>query len=395
MSFSEGMNGYYGEFGGAFVPELLRQNIIQLEAALSETLESTSFQSVYRQLLRDYVGRPSPLYFAERLSEELGVAVYLKREDLNHTGSHKINNALGQVLIAKHMRKKRIIAETGAGQHGVAVATVCARFGIECVVYMGALDCERQAANVARMRYLGASVRAVETGTRTLKDATNEALRDWIAHPADTYYLIGSAVGPHPYPYLVAQLQSVISSEIRSQFQELTGAERPPACIVACVGGGSNAIGAFFHFLNDLRTHLVGIEAAGQGLHSRLSAATLTLGLPGVLHGSRTIVMQDEDGQITEAHSISAGLDYPGVGPQHAHLFKNGRVQYKSVTDVEALSAAAQLTRLEGIIPALESAHALAYLPVLKSHGFSEIVVCLSGRGDKDLPTYLKSHGAE
>lgn len=387
MNYQVDEQGFYGAFGGAFVPEMLYPNILELQLRSSEIVLSNCFKRKFKQLLRDYVGRPSPLYAAPRLSAQVGFPVYLKREDLNHTGSHKINNALGQILLAQELGKTRIIAETGAGQHGVATATACALLGLECVVFMGAVDVARQAPNVARMKLLGAQVIPVESGSRTLKDATNEALRDWIGHPADTHYLIGSAVGPHPYPALVAHFQSVISEEITAQLETQTGRTAPDA-VVACVGGGSNAIGAFAAFLDKPAVKLYGVEAAGQGLTSGRSAATTALGRVGVLHGSKTLVMQTADGQIEEAHSLSAGLDYPGIGPQHAHLHHTGRVHYVSVTDDEALAAALQLTRLEGIIPALESAHALAYLPKLDLPPDGLAVLCLSGRGDKDAALY-------
>ena len=386
--------GYFGQFGGAFVPEMLHRNVHELAGAYLGVIESESFKAEFKELLRDYAGRPSPLYPAKRLSTRYGFNVYLKREDLNHTGSHKINNTIGQILLAKHLGRKRVIAETGAGQHGVATATVCALMGIECVVYMGELDTERQRPNVERMRYLGASVVPVKSGSRTLKDATNEALRDWIAHPSDTHYLIGSVVGPHPFPDMVARFQSVISEEMRAQLKEKTGNELPDY-VLACVGGGSNAMGSFYHFLNDPSVNLIGVEAAGQGITSGKSAATTALGRAGVLHGSRTLLMQTADGQIEEAHSISAGLDYPGIGPQHAHLHATKRVTYVSVTDQEAVDAAGMLSRTEGIIPALESAHAVAYLEKLKAPAGSTVAVCLSGRGDKDMETYLRLFNAE
>jgi tryptophan synthase beta chain len=386
-SFHLDQHGYFGEFGGAFVPEMLRPNVQELQREYLRILEDREFQSKFRTLLRDYVGRPTPLTFAARLSKKLGSPIYLKREDLNHTGSHKINNAIGQILLAQKLGKRRIIAETGAGQHGVATATVCALMNLECVVYMGEVDMQRQAPNVGRMRMLGAEVRSVTSGSRTLKDAANEALRDWIANPTTTHYLLGSAVGPHPYPDLVARLQSIISEEIRDQFHKLH--QGLPPRVIACVGGGSNAIGAFYHFLDSPEVELFGVEAAGEGLKSGHSAATLALGAPGVLHGSYSIVMQDGDGQISEAHSISAGLDYPGIGPQHAALHAAKRVQYLSITDNEALRAAQDLAQLEGIIPALESAHALAALQVLPKSS-KPCVVCLSGRGDKDMECYLR-----
>ena len=377
-------DGFYGDFGGAFIPELLYPNVEELRTSYLEIMGSDGFKAEFERLLRDYVGRPTPLFPAHRLSERYGAEVLLKREDLCHTGAHKVNNTIGQILMARHLGKKRIIAETGAGQHGVATATVCALMGMPCIVYMGAVDVERQAPNVARMRMLGAEVRPVHSGSRTLKDATNEAIRDWINHPDDTHYIIGSVVGPHPYPDMVARFQSVISQEIKTQIS------RSPDYVVACVGGGSNAIGAFYHFLEDTEVQLVGVEAAGEGVDSGKTAATIALGKPGVLHASMSYLMQDSDGQIIEPHSISAGLDYPGIGPVHAHLHATGRVHYGSVTDTEALQAGALLAQLEGIIPALESAHALAYLDKMQFKPDDLVVVNLSGRGDKDLDTYHK-----
>lgn len=381
--------GYYGAYGGAFIPEMLFPNVEELQNNYLRIIESPGFQKQFRALLRDYVGRPSPLYFAPRLSEKYGGYIYLKREDLNHTGAHKINNTLGQILLARELGKKRIIAETGAGQHGVATATACARFGLECTVYMGEVDIERQAANVERMKLLGAKVCPALSGSRTLKDATNEAIRAWIADPVGTYYLIGSAVGPHPYPDLVARLQAVISEEIKSQFGQLGGKPAPDR-IIACVGGGSNAIGAFYHFLDDENVELIGVEAAGHGLKTGKTAASIALGKKGIIHGNLTYLMQDEDGQITEPHSISAGLDYPGIGPIHAHLQDVGRVRFLAVTDQAAVDAGLELARLEGIIPALESAHALAALSQIEIQQDEHIIINLSGRGDKDLPTYQK-----
>jgi len=396
MKYSVSPDGFYGDFGGAYIPEMLYPNVEDLRLKYLEILESDEFRKEYLELLRDYVGRPSPLYLAKRLSEKYGANIYLKREDLNHTGAHKVNNTVGQILLAKKLGKKRIIAETGAGQHGVATATVCALMDLECIVYMGKTDVERQAPNVARMTMLGATVVPVVSGNMTLKDATNEAIRDWINNPLDTYYLIGSVVGPHPYPDLVARLQAVISEEIRSQLNEKIGTELPDY-VMACVGGGSNAAGAFYHFLNDEQVKLVAVEAAGLGVHTEHSAATTALGQTGVIHGSKTILMQDQDGQITEPYSLSAGLDYPGIGPLHAWLFKSGRGQFLSATDEEALAAALELTRLEGIIPALESAHALAALPKMSFKPTDVVVVNISGRGDKDMDAYLKyfaEHGA-
>ncbi|MBJ6109569.1 tryptophan synthase subunit beta [Hymenobacter sp. BT523] len=382
--------GYYGEFGGAFIPEMLYPNVEELRTRYLDILAEPDFQTELQQLLRDYVGRPTPLFAARRLSERYGTRVFLKREDLCHTGAHKINNTVGQILLAKRLGKKRIIAETGAGQHGVATATVCALMGLPCVVYMGAVDIERQAPNVARMRLLGAEVRRAESGSQTLKDATNEAIRDWIANPVDTHYIIGSVVGPHPYPDLVARLQAVISEEMRAQLLEKTGSELPNY-VVACVGGGSNAAGAFYHFLDEPAVRLIAVEAAGHGIHSGHSAATSVLGTPGIIHGSKTLLMQDEHGQITEPYSLSAGLDYPGIGPLHAHLGASGRAEFIAITDDDALAAVSELSRLEGIIPALETAHALAALGQLGAGPDDVVVVNLSGRGDKDLETYLKN----
>ena len=381
--------GYYGEFGGAFVPEVLYKCTEDLRLAYREILESSEFQEEFRSLLRDYVGRPSPLYEAKRFSEKYGARIYLKREDLNHTGAHKINNALGQILLARRMGKTRIIAETGAGQHGVATATVCALMNMPCRVYMGQTDMERQRPNVERMRMLGAEVYSVTSGNMTLKDAVNDAIRDWCCHPPDTFYIMGSAVGPHPYPDIVARLQSIISEEIKQQLPEKTGRDYPDY-LMACVGGGSNAIGAFYHYLDDERVKLVAAEAGGQGADTPFTAATIHSGTVGILHGSRTLVLQTEDGQVIEPYSISAGLDYPGIGPVHAHLAQTGRATIYSVNDDEALRAAYELTRLEGIIPALESAHILAVLPKMKFRPEDVVVVNVSGRGDKDLETYLK-----
>jgi tryptophan synthase beta chain len=380
--------GYYGRFGGAYIPEMLYPNVEELRTRYLEIMNEAAFQKEYRSLLKDYVGRPSPLYLAGRLSAKYNAPIYLKREDLNHTGAHKINNTIGQILLAQRLGKRRIIAETGAGQHGVATATVCALKGIECIVYMGEKDIARQAPNVARMKMLGAKVIPAVSGSKTLKDATNEAIRDWINNPVDTHYIIGSVVGPHPYPDMVARFQSVISEEIRAQLREKTGSELPTH-VIACVGGGSNAAGTFYHFLDDTSVELIAVEAAGQGVHSGKSAATTQLGKPGVLHGSRSYVMQTEDGQVVEPHSISAGLDYPGIGPLHAYLYDSGRATFLSATDDEALKAAFELTRLEGIIPALESAHALAALDQLQFNEKDTVVLCLSGRGDKDMATYM------
>ena len=381
--------GYYGKFGGAYIPEMLHRNVEELKNRYLEIMNETSFQNEFRELLHDYAGRPTPLYFAQRLSQQYGTTIYLKREDLCHTGAHKINNTIGQILLAERLGKKRIIAETGAGQHGVATATVCALKGVECIVYMGEKDIERQAPNVARMKMLGAKVIPAVSGSKTLKDATNEAIRDWINNPNDTHYIIGSVVGPHPYPDMVARFQSVISEEMRKQLLEKTGHEIPDY-VIACVGGGSNAAGAFYHFLDEPSVQLIAVEAAGHGINSGFSAATTQLGKPGVLHGSKSLVMQTEDGQVVEPHSISAGLDYPGIGPLHAHLHDTGRAKFLSATDDEALTAAFELAKLEGIIPALESAHALHALKILKFTKIDKVVVCLSGRGDKDLSTYMK-----
>lgn len=381
--------GYYGPFGGAYVPEMLYPNVAELRDSYLRLLDEPGFQREFQQLLADYVGRPTPLFLARRLSAELGTTVYLKREDLCHTGAHKINNTIGQILVAQRLGKRRIVAETGAGQHGVATATVCALMGLECIVYMGAIDMERQKPNVDRMRMLGATVRPATSGSQTLKDATNEAMRHWISNPTDTHYIIGSVVGPHPYPDMVARFQSVISAEIISQLLAHTG-RATPDYVLACVGGGSNAAGAFYHYLDEPGVRLVAAEAAGQGLTSGHSAATTALGKPGILHGSSTILMQTADGQVTEPYSISAGLDYPGIGPQHAQLFATGRAEFLPITDRQALDAAFQLSRLEGIIPALETAHALACLPLIKARPDEVVVVCLSGRGDKDLATYTK-----
>ena len=380
--------GYYGQFGGAYIPELLRANIDELRENYLKIINSEKFQNDYKRLLDNYVGRPTPLTKVGNLSERFGTNIYLKREDLTHTGAHKINNTVGQILIAKYMGKTRIIAETGAGQHGVATATVCALFGLECVVYMGALDIERQAPNVARMKMLGAKVVPAISGNQTLKDATNEAIRDWIANPY-SYYLIGSVVGPHPYPDMVTRLQSIISKEIREQLTKETGNPNPDY-VIACVGGGSNAAGAFYHYLDEEEVKLVGVEASGLGVESGETAATIAIGDVGFIHGSKTLLMNDDDGQITEPYSISAGLDYPGVGPLHAYLAETGRTQFLSVTDQEALNAAKILAQSEGIIPALESAHALAALEKIKFTKDDVVVVNLSGRGDKDMETYMK-----
>ncbi len=382
-------HGYYGEFGGAFIPEMLYPNIEELRQVYRQVEADPDFQHEFRQLLRDYVGRPTPLYLAKRLSAHYGTTIYLKREDLCHTGAHKINNTIGQILLAKRLGKNRIIAETGAGQHGVATATVCALMGIECIVYMGEVDIKRQAPNVARMRMLGAEVRPATSGSKTLKDATNEAIRDWINHPENTHYIIGSVVGPHPYPDMVARFQSVISEEMQTQLQEVIGRSYPDA-IIACVGGGSNAAGAFFHYLNDERVRLIAVEAAGKGIDTGKSAATSVLGSRGIIHGSRTLLMQTNDGQIVEPHSISAGLDYPGIGPLHAHLIASGRAEAIAITDEHAMQSAFQVSRTEGIIPALETAHAFSALDQMTYGKEDVLVVCLSGRGDKDLGMYME-----
>lgn len=382
-------NGYYGEFGGAFIPEMLYPNVEELQKNYLKIIESEDFQKEYQDLLKNYVGRATPLYFAKNLSQKYNTQIYLKREDLNHTGAHKINNALGQALLAKRLGKNRIIAETGAGQHGVATATACALLGLECIVYMGEIDIQRQAPNVARMKMLGAEVIAATSGSKTLKDAVNEALRDWINNPSTTHYVIGSVVGPHPFPDLVARFQSIISKEIKEQLFEQTGRQNPDY-IIACVGGGSNAAGTFYHFVEEENVKIIAAEAGGFGINSGKSAATTFLGTLGVLHGSKSLVMQTEDGQVIEPHSISAGLDYPGIGPFHAHLFKEKRAEFFSINDDDALQSAFELTKLEGIIPALESAHALAVLDKKKFNQDEIVVICLSGRGDKDMETYLK-----
>lgn len=386
-SFQVDERGYYGDFGGAFIPEMLYPNVEELRSRYLDIIADPSFQAEFHALLKDYVGRPTPLFKAERLSAKYNTNIYLKREDLCHTGAHKVNNTIGQILVAKRLGKHKIVAETGAGQHGVATATVCALMGMECIVYMGAIDIERQAPNVARMRMLGATVVAAQSGSKTLKDATNEAMRHWINNPVDTHYIIGSVVGPHPYPDMVARFQSVISEEMRRQLQEKEGRDYPDY-VIACVGGGSNAAGAFYHFLDEPRTQLIAAEAAGQGVSTGHSAATTFLGKPGVLHGSKSLLMQTEDGQVIEPYSISAGLDYPGIGPMHAHLFKTGRAKFYDITDEEALEAALECSMLEGIIPALESAHALAVFGKLNAKPNEVVVVNLSGRGDKDLSTY-------
>lgn len=386
--FAVDTNGFYGEFGGAYIPEILYDNVETLKNSYLDIINDPSFQKEYNDLLKDYAGRPSPLYLANRLSQKYGCKIYLKREDLNHTGSHKINNALGQILIARRMGKTRILAETGAGQHGVATATVCALMNMECIVYMGATDVARQKLNVQKMEMLGATVVPVTSGNMTLKDATNEAIRDWCSHPSDTYYVIGSTIGPHPYPDMVARLQSVISEEIRKQLLEKEGRETPDY-LIACVGGGSNAAGTIYHFIDEPQTKIVLAEAAGKGIDSGESAATIHLGRLGIIHGCKTLLMQSEDGQIEEPYSISAGLDYPGIGPMHAHLAQIGRSEVLAVTDNEAMEAAFELTKLEGIIPAIESAHALGALNKKQFNADDVVVLCLSGRGDKDMETYI------
>ena len=388
MNYNVDEKGYYGEFGGAFIPEMLYPNVEELRQNYLKVMAEPEFKKEFHQLLKDYVGRPSPLYFAKRLSDKYNTKIYLKREDLNHTGAHKINNTIGQILMAKRLGKTRIIAETGAGQHGVATATVCALMGLECIVYMGEVDIARQAPNVARMKMLGAKVVPALSGSRTLKDATNEAIRDWINNPVNTHYIIGSVVGPHPYPDMVARFQSVVSEEIQWQLKEQEGTTKPNY-VIACVGGGSNAAGAYYHFLEDTDVKLIAVEAAGLGVDSGESAATSVLGKEGIIHGSKTLLMQTMDGQITEPYSISAGLDYPGVGPMHAHLYKSGRAEFIAITDDEAMTAGLELCQLEGIIPAIESSHALAVFDQKKFKPNDIIVVSLSGRGDKDLNTYI------
>ncbi|HIC30286.1 MAG TPA: tryptophan synthase subunit beta [Flavobacteriaceae bacterium] len=389
MNYNINEKGYYGEFGGAFIPEMLYPNVEELRQNYLKIMTEPSFKAEFDQLLKDYVGRPSPLYFAKRLSEKYNTKIYLKREDLNHTGAHKINNTIGQILMAKRLGKNRIIAETGAGQHGVATATVCALMGIECIVYMGEIDIARQAPNVARMKMLGAKVVPATSGSKTLKDATNEAIRDWINNPVDTHYIIGSVVGPHPYPDMVAKFQAIVSEEIKFQLKEKEDTENPDY-VIACVGGGSNAAGAYYHYLNDKNVKLIAVEAAGLGVDSGESAATSVLGKEGIIHGSKTLLMQTKDGQITEPYSISAGLDYPGVGPMHAHLYKTGRAEFISITDDQAMKAGLELCQLEGIIPAIETSHALGVFEQKTFKPDDIVVVSLSGRGDKDLETYIK-----
>lgn len=388
MSYQANEKGYYGDFGGAFIPEMLYPNVEELRSQYLDIMKEESFQKEFKDLLRDYVGRPTPLYYAERFSKKYGTKIYLKREDLCHTGAHKVNNTVGQILMAKRLGKDRIIAETGAGQHGVATATVCALMGIECIVYMGEVDIERQAPNVARMKMLGAKVVPAKSGSRTLKDATNEAIRDWINNPLDTHYIIGSVVGPHPYPDMVARFQAVISEEIKIQLKEKENRENPDY-VVACVGGGSNAAGIYYHYLDNTDVGIIAVEAAGKGIQSGESAATSALGKEGIIHGSKTLLMQTDDGQITEPYSISAGLDYPGVGPMHANLFRSGRGEFISITDKAAMDAGRELAKLEGIIPAIETSHALAIFEDRKFKEDDVVVINLSGRGDKDLNTYI------
>ena len=388
MSYNVNSKGYYGDFGGAYIPEMLLHNIDELKENYIKIMSDDSFQQEFNQLLKDYVGRPSPLYFSKNLSEKYSAKIYLKREDLNHTGAHKINNTIGQIILAKRLKKSRIIAETGAGQHGVATATVCALMGLKCIVYMGATDVKRQAPNVARMKMLGADVIPVTSGSSTLKDATNEAMRDWINNPIDTHYIVGSVVGPHPFPDMVARFQSVISKEIKEQLLLAEGRNYPDY-LIACVGGGSNAAGTFYDYLDDERVKIICVEASGKGVNSGKSAATTKLGKTGIIHGSKTLLMQTDDGQITEPYSISAGLDYPGIGPMHANLFTSGRGEFISIDDDEAMSAGLQLSQLEGIIPAIETSHALAVFDHKKFNSTDIIVLNLSGRGDKDLENYI------
>ena len=387
--FNPSKEGYYGEYGGAFIPEMLYKSVTDLQSTYLDVIQTADFQQEFNQLLKDYVGRPTPLFYSANLSAKYKAKIYLKREDLNHTGAHKINNTIGQVLLAKRLGKKKVIAETGAGQHGVATATTCALLNLECIVFMGAHDIERQKPNVERMRMLGAKIVSVESGSKTLKDATNEAIRAWINDPQETYYVIGSVVGPHPYPDMVAKFQSIISKEIKVQLTEQAGTPYPDY-VIACVGGGSNAMGAFYHFIDHGHTKLIAVEAAGKGVETQLTAATIALGKQGIIHGCKTYLIQNEDGQITEPYSISAGLDYPGIGPAHAYLFDTGKITVTSITDDEAIEAAFELTRIDGIIPALESAHALAYLSKMNVKESDIVVVNLSGRGDKDMITYTK-----
>lgn len=391
-TFSPDNNGFYGEFGGAFIPEMLYPNVQELQKNYKDIIASADFQEEFRTLLRDYVGRPTPLFYSKNLSAMFDTNIYLKREDLNHTGAHKINNTVGQILLAKRLNKKQIIAETGAGQHGVAVATTCALMNMDCTIYMGEIDIQRQEPNVEKMKLLGAKVVGVSSGSKTLKDATNEAIRQWINNPVDIHYIIGSVVGPHPYPDMVSIFQSVISEEIKYQLKDKTGSENPDY-IIACLGGGSNAMGAFYHYIGDKKTKLIAVEAGGEGVYSGKTAATIALGKKGIIHGSKTYLIQTEDGQIVEPHSISAGLDYPGIGPAHSYLHDSGLAEVVNVTDSEALAAALNLSQKDGIIPALESAHALAYLHKMKFKKDDVVVVNLSGRGDKDMITYKKHLG--
>ena len=389
MKYKVDENGFYGNFGGAYIPEMLYPNIDELKRNYLEIINSQNFRKDFEKLLSEYVGRPTPLYFAQRLSKKYNTKIYLKREDLCHTGAHKINNTIGQILLAKNLNKKRIIAETGAGQHGVATATVCALMGIDCVIYMGEVDIKRQAPNVARMKMLGAQVREAKSGSKTLKDATNEAMRDWINNPIDTHYIIGSVVGPHPYPDMVTRLQSVISKEVKTQLLEKEGRDYPDY-LVACVGGGSNAAGLYYHYLNNEKVKIIAVEAAGKGIDSGESAATIKLGKIGIMHGSKTLLMQNDDGQIIEPYSISAGLDYPGIGPLHSHLYETKRAKFVSVNDSEAMDWGLALSQIEGIIPAIETAHAFSILDTMAFKKDDILVFNCSGRGDKDLETYIK-----
>ena len=389
MKYKVDEKGFYGNFGGAYIPEMLYPNIDELKRNYLKIINSQNFRNDFEKLLTEYVGRPTPLYFAERLSEKYNTKIYLKREDLCHTGAHKINNTIGQILLAKHLNKKRIIAETGAGQHGVATATVSALMGIDCVIYMGEVDIKRQAPNVARMKMLGAQVREAKSGSKTLKDATNEAMRDWINNPIDTHYIIGSVVGPHPYPDMVTRLQAVISREVKTQLLEKEGRDYPDY-LIACVGGGSNAAGLYYHYLNNEKVKIISVEAAGKGIDSGESAATIKLGKIGIMHGSKTLLMQNDDGQIIEPYSISAGLDYPGIGPLHSHLYETERAKFVSVNDSEAMDWGLALSQIEGIIPAIETAHAFSVLDTMAFKKDDILVFNCSGRGDKDLETYIK-----
>ena len=389
MKYKVDKKGFYGNFGGAYIPEMLYPNIDELKRNYLEIINSQNFRKDFEKLLSEYVGRPTPLYFAQRLSKKYNTKIYLKREDLCHTGAHKINNTIGQILLAKNLNKKRIIAETGAGQHGVATATVCALMGIDCVIYMGEVDIKRQAPNVARMKMLGAQVREAKSGSKTLKDATNEAMRDWINNPIDTHYIIGSVVGPHPYPDMVTRLQAVISKEVKTQLLEKEGRDYPDY-LIACVGGGSNAAGLYYHYLNNEKVKIIAVEAAGKGINSGESAATTKLGKIGIMHGSKTLLMQNDDGQIIEPYSISAGLDYPGIGPLHSHLYETERAKFVSVNDSEAMDWGLALSQIEGIIPAIETAHAFSILDTMAFKKDDILVFNCSGRGDKDLETYIK-----